>query len=108
MIKVSAGTLRPHLTSVSAEAFQRLQMFNIYYPSFYLQINERNSCGALSPNRLAKAAWAQFTLSEIGRFYARDDKAVWTYLTSETFKLTGVKMGRIALCERLTNLSRNP
>ena len=41
MIKVSAGTLRPQLTSVSAEAFQRLHLLNIYYPSLYLQINQK-------------------------------------------------------------------
>ena len=46
--------------------------------------------------------WAWFHHSHkgkgyvIGHFYARDIKVVcWTYLTSETFKLTGVKTGWI-------------
>ena len=33
------------------------------------------------------------TRNAIGRFYARDIKVIYTYLTSDTFK-TGVKMGR--------------
>ena len=32
-----------------------------------------------------------FTCNAIGRFYARDVKVIYTYLTSDTFKSAGVK-----------------